>query len=549
MTNKEIASRFKLLGNLMELHGENAFKIRSYANAYLNLRKLPEELSQMKPDQIESLPGVGKAISSKINELLETGDLKNLAQYREITPAGIIDMLNVKGLGAKKVAVIWKELEIESIGELLYAINENRLIELKGFGAKTQASIKDQLEYYVESADKQLYARIIDDAVELLEALQNQLNKYKTELTGEISRKSEIVSQIDILTTATESMTHKALESLQNDKLVNNNSWTLCGMPLIVHYTDEKLFEFGKLKSSSGPAFFEALNIPEKPYTDELDIFQSNKLPFIIPEYREDENAKLIANYPGTDNIIGLDDIKGCIHNHSTYSDGINTLEEMLQACIDRGYEYFVITDHSKSAFYANGLQEERLLQQLDEIRTLDQKYDDIRFFSGIESDILSNGDLDYPDDILAELDVVVASVHSNLKMDLDKATHRLIKAIENPYTSILGHPTGRLLLSRKAYPVDFRKVIDACAANDVAIEINANPLRLDLDWRHLDYAMSKNLMISINPDAHSTKGIDDTEFGVYTARKAALTKAHCLNAMHLDEFEEWLMDQHSKRH
>jgi len=266
-----------------------------------------------------------------------------------------------------------------------------------------------------------------------------------------------------------------------------------------------------------------------------------NGYPYYIKEYREEENISVLDRYPGDSSIIIMDDIKGCIHNHSTYSDGMNTLEEMLLAAADKSYEYFVITDHSKSAFYADGLIEETLYQQLDEIRDLDQKHDHIRLFSGIESDILSDGSLDYTDDMLAELDVIIASVHSNLKMDEAKATQRLITAIENPYTSILGHPTGRLLLSRTGYPIDYHKVIDACADNNVAIELNANPSRLDLDWRLIDYATNKGVLISINPDAHSVKGIEDIAYGVASARKAALPRSYCLNAMDVEEFEEWL--------
>jgi DNA polymerase (family 10) len=221
---------------------------------------------------------------------------------------------------------------------------------------------------------------------------------------------------------------------------------------------------------------------------------------------------------------------------------------EMTQATMDKGYEYLVITDHSKSAFYANGLSEERLMAQLDEIRKINQSINNFRLFSGIESDILSNGSLDYPDEVLSELEVIVASVHSNLKMDIDKATKRLITAIENPYTSILGHPTGRLLLSRKGYPIDHHKVIDACAANNVAIEINANPLRLDIDWTYVQYAVDKGVLISINPDAHSTKGLDDTYYGVCSARKAGLSKYNCLNAYDTEEMEEWIIEQHQKR-
>ncbi len=546
MNNREIASKFKLLGDLMELHDENAFKIRSYSNAYLTIRKLPEELNQTSLEKIEAIPGIGKAISSKIIELLESGDLQSLKKYRDKTPSGIIDLLAVKGLGAKKLKVIWKELGVESMGELMYAIYENRLLDLKGFGLKTQLSIKDQIEYFMESSGKQLYARIITTANDLISDLQKAYPDKKICLAGQLHQKNPIISKVVILTTAAPNEVHEFCVKQEN--IEGDIELKLQGTPVQIIQSNEENFYFELIKSSTGPSFFESLDLKIKNAESEKDVFEKNKLPYYIPEFREDENLEAVTNYSGANEIIELEDIKGCIHNHSTYSDGVNTMEEMLLAAKERNWEYFVLTDHSKSAFYANGLQEERLIQQIDEIQKLDQKYSDIRFFSGIESDILSNGELDYSDEILSQLDVVVASIHSNLKMDLEKATSRLIKAIENPYTNILGHPTGRLLLSRKAYPLDFKKIIDACSDNYVAIEMNANPLRLDIDWTHIQYAMSKNVLISINPDAHSTKGLDDTFFGVCAARKGGLTKSYCLNAFDLETFEDWMGEQHNKR-
>ena len=235
--------------------------------------------------------------------------------------------------------------------------------------------------------------------------------------------------------------------------------------------------------------------------------------------------------------LIENDDIRGVVHNHSTYSDGMNTMEEMLLAAKDAGYSYMLMTDHSKSAFYANGLKVERLVEQWEEIDALNKKYPDFTLLKGIECDILSDGSLDYDDEVLKKFDAIIASVHSNLRMDEEKATNRILKAIENPYTSILGHPTGRLLLSRKGYPLDHKKIIDACAANHVQIELNANPWRLDLDPAWIPYAMEKGVKISINPDAHSVKGIDDIKYGVLAAQSGGLTKDACLNASELDDF------------
>jgi DNA polymerase (family 10) len=274
---------------------------------------------------------------------------------------------------------------------------------------------------------------------------------------------------------------------------------------------------------------------------EESQVFALAKQPFIPAELREEPWALTLNQSKGIPTLIEETDIKGVVHTHSTYSDGLNTLKEMAEYTKAQGFEYLVMSDHSKSAFYANGLQTERVLLQMEEIDALNQQMAPFRIFKGIESDILNDGSLDYPEDILAKFEVIIASVHSNLRMDEAKATQRIIKAVENPYTRILGHPTGRLLLSRQGYPLDHLKVIDACAANGVAIELNASPYRLDLDWSWIPYALEKGVMISINPDAHSKQGIHDIHFGVLSARKGALSAKYCLNAKGVNDFVTWI--------
>jgi len=547
MTNKDIARKFSLLGKLMELHGENAFKTKSYTNAYITLRKHPQQIQSMSAEEISQIEGVGKTISSKITELVGTGEIESLNQYLEMTPPGIIDMLGIKGFGAKKITTIWKELKIESVGELLNAIQENKLLALKGFGAKTQASLKEQLEYHVESMHKMHYAdaRMLSD--ELLGQMRAAYPEEQFSTTGPIHRQAQIVEQIDVITTLSEKEMSDFLG--KNDEIIEvDSSYHFRNISLAVSYCDADIFYYDIVRKSCPEKFWNTLTIAKGKYDNEESVFTRNELPYIIPEYRENHNAEHWQSEYQRQNIITEEAIRGCIHNHSTHSDGLNTIAQMTEACIDAGYEYLVMTDHSKSAFYANGMSIEELMQQSDEIRSIDQKQNDIRVFTGVESDILSNGDLDYPDHILSELDVIIASVHSNLKMDEQKATTRLLRAIENPYTSILGHPTGRLLLSRKGYTIDHMAIINACADNNVAIEINANPNRLDIDWTYIRYAMSKGVLLSINPDAHSIAGIADTQYGVSVARKAGLTSQYCLNAFDLEEFEEWMMDQHDKR-
>ena len=550
MTNKAIAKLFDQLAKLMELHGENSFKIRSYQNAYITIRKLDEPLSEMTDDQINTIPGVGKAIAEKIREALNTGTFPTLEKYKAMTPQGVVEMLNIDGLGPKKVDALWKDLEIESPGELLYACIENRLVILKGFGEKTQNEIKKKTEYYLASKNKFLYKNGEIEIEEIIAKIKSTYPEVTIHIVGEMRRQMPIVNALELLIVGKKEEFNFAKENFIFSEHTDNESFikgkSINGFALNLYFCHEeesgsKTFKF------TGPTEFinqfveKNPNISFKELRDEKDIFSKAQLPYFEPFLRDGilEQPKWWTNPPK--DIIQLNDIKGIVHNHSTYSDGIHSLKEMSDFVKSEGFEYFVITDHSKSAFYANGLKEDRLLQQIDEIQQLNKQYIDFQVFSGIESDILWDGQLDYEDEILERLDIVVASVHSILKMEKDKATERIIKAIEHPATRILGHPTGRLLLSRPGYAIDYQKVIDACAANNVVIELNANPLRLDLDWSWIPYCMEKGVMISINPDAHNKSAIHDIRYGVLAAQKGGLNAANCLNAKTLSEFKEWV--------
>jgi DNA polymerase (family 10) len=550
MTNKEIARAFQLLGEIMELHEADPFKVRSYQNAYIQLRKLDTPLEGMPEEAIGQIKGVGKAIAGKIHELLQTGTMATLERYKAVTPQGIQEMLQVKGFGPKKVRAVWKGLGVETIGELLYAINENRLVELKGFGLKTQEALCKQLEYYQASRGLFLYAAAEQEATVLLSTLAAHLPGMRVESTGAYRRKSPVLDAIDILIGGGERLLPEMLEGpLTGVVQVPDGGFSgasPAGLPVRMQVCPQHQFGTGQFRLSAAPDFLEAFQqsfpaVLNNNLAEEGEAFEKAGLPFIAPELREAAWPLRSALRGELPVLIEESDIYGVIHAHSTWSDGLHTLREMATACIEAGFTYLLISDHSKSAFYANGLSEARIALQFAEIDALNLELAPFRIFKGIECDILNDGTLDYPDEILAGFDCVIASVHSNLKMDMEKATARLIRAVEHPSTRILGHPTGRLLLSRPGYPVDHHKVIDACIANGVVLELNANPYRLDLDWQWLPYALERGAMISVNPDAHSIGGITDIRYGIFAARKGGLSKASCLNAKDAAGFRAWI--------
>jgi DNA polymerase (family 10) len=538
MTNRDIARFFNRLAKIMELHDENVFKIRSYSNAYLSLRKIEQDLSEMPIEDISAIKGVGKNISDKIQELLQTGTLATYQKYVDKTPEGIIKMLDIKGFGPKKIKVVWKELGIENVGELLYACNENRLVELKGFGLKTQATLIKQLEYFIDSQGKFLFDYLEGEANELEGLIKSIFPNQKSTLAGLTKRMMPEVTGIEILSTIEDTDLIEKIEGLQLDE--DETMLQYKGYPVFLHHVSKEKFGATAFRMNSGEQFLE--NIDEIPNGEnEEDVFNKLGLTYVVPEYRESATAYEQSKTNQLPKLISDQDIKGVVHNHSTYSDGLHSVKEMGDECVRLGYEYFVMSDHSKAAFYANGLSEDRVMMQMAEIDKLNESYKDFRIFKSIECDILNDGSMDYGDDFLKEFELVIASVHTNLKMDKVKANARLAKAIENPNTHILGHPTGRLLLAREGYPIDHTYIIDACAANGMVIELNSNPSRLDLDWSWVPYALEKGVKISINPDAHSKDQIRYIHAGVCAARKGGLTSEMCLNAMNLAEFSKWV--------
>ncbi|MER3497294.1 MAG: histidinol-phosphatase [Chitinophagaceae bacterium] len=548
MDNYAIADNFSLLAKLMDIHGENTFKSKTYSVASFNIEKLPVQLANTPREKLFSIKGIGESLGRKIIEMLDTGELQVLNEYLEKTPAGVVEMLNIKGLGPKKINTIWKELEVESIGELLYACEENRLLLYKGFGEKTQHNIREAIEFYLQNKGSYLYAQIESYALQLHQALQKQFNEYKISFTGAFRRQLEVIEELEWCTTiSTEPLKKYFLEN--NFDAIQEDSEQIIfkgpeNVKLKFYLATEQEYCKKLFQTSCSTDFLvgweKQYSFPEA-ITQEAEIFSSAGLVEIPPALRENDVILTKLKSASLPELITEKDITAIIHSHSNWSDGSNTIEEMAQECIRTGYQFLVISDHSKSAFYANGLKEDRIFEQHRYIDELNQKLKPFRIFKSIECDILNDGSLDYSNDVLSSFDLVITSVHSNLKMSEDKAMLRLLNAIKNPYTTILGHMTGRLLLSRNGYPVDHKKIIDACAENHVAIELNAHPRRLDMDWRWIDYALEKGVFITIDPDAHSLEGFNDVKYGVLSAQKGGLTKENNLSSFTLQQFEEHL--------
>lgn len=557
MDNYAIAENFSLLGKLMDIHGENSFKTKSYSVAAYTIEKLPSALADLPADKIFAIRGIGKTIGEKIVEQIETGELQLLNEYLANTPPGIIEMLNIKGIGPKKISTIWKELEIETLGELLYACNENRLMLYKGFGEKTQQNIKEGIEFYLGSLGSYLYQQIEHFAGNVHAKMQALFPKETFAMTGAFRRQLEIIEKLEWVTTLDKQVLIDFLTKHQFDLVDDDGNYASFvgkeNVTLGFYCVSDTAFYSTLFITSCSDDFLNSWNETIRwntnaDYESEEAIFEAANLAEIPAYLREDAAVIQQAKSNSLPTIITPKDIKGIIHSHSKWSDGVNTLEEMASAAKAQGYEYLVISDHSKTAFYAQGLPEEKVMAQHMQIAEINAKMAPFKIFKSIESDILSDGSLDYDTDVLKTFDVVIASIHSNLKMSEEKAMMRLINAIENPYTSILGHMTGRLLLSRGGYPVDHVKIIDACAANNVVIELNAHPRRLDIDWRWIKHALDKNVLISINPDAHAIDGYADCKYGVLVAQKAGLTAAKNLSSFSLEQFEAFVADQHSKR-
>lgn len=535
----------------MDIHGENSFKTKTYHAAAFTIERLNVQLSTLTENEIASIKGIGKSTSEKIIEILQTGKLSLLEQYIQNTPPGILEMMQIKGIGPKKINTIWKEMGIESVGELQYACLENRLKMYKGFGEKTQKSILESLEFYRQNQGRYLYASTVETESLVRIYLQKTFGDDNVLVTGDFAKQSEIIDSLSYLVAAPKDEIQKELKETGYEPHASEEDYisyrSKTGLKINIYPVAKHQMYHTHFRLTSSPDFYESVNSRLQNKLDfetEDALFETASMKN-IPAYAR-ENSKCI-DFDFT-NIVTPESIKGIIHSHSDWSDGGNSIEEMAKACILNKMEYLVISDHSVSAFYANGLSVERIAEQHTYIDKLNKEFAPFKIFKSIECDILNDGRLDYTDEILSTFDLVIASVHSNLRMTEEKAMQRLLAAIENPFTTILGHPTGRLLLSRNGYPVNHKVLIDACVANHVVIELNANPNRLDIDWREIEYALEKGALISINPDAHSIEGMQDIQYGCLVAQKALLTIDKNLSSYSRAAFEDYITKRKSSR-
>lgn len=546
MRIKEAAKKLKLYIDLMYLHDVDEDEIKQFSKFKISL-----ESSGFGLKQLLTLCQLGKCDLSDekqtlLYDLLETGSFPELNQKLLATPKGVLSIMNLPGLGPKKVKLIWKDLKVEDLETLKLKCLSGELSDAKGFGKKTEVNILSSLEYVLGNQSKLLMSEGELFSESVIRELLDFIPDLEIEVVGDLKRNLNVISKLELAVSKENRKTvfnildgHDLFE--KDEELSSMHLWR--GFLIDVHCPIEVISlnenkGLHLLKLNSSEKYLSSLTIDSKVSADsELALYQSMGINFVPAEMREFQNIELLNSKKfDYHKVVQLSDIKGCLHNHSVYSDGQNTISEMAAACKQLGLTYFGISDHSKTASYAGGLYERDIEKQHAEIDDWNNRSAEFKIFKGIESDILNDGRLDYDDSVLSSFDFIVSSIHSNLSMNKETATNRLIKAIENPYTTILGHPTGRLLLKRKGYDVDHDKIIDACAANNVCIEINSNPWRLDIDWVYVRQAASKGVLLSVNPDAHEVDGIHDMQYGVKIARKAGLYPEQILNCMSLDD-------------
>lgn len=565
MDKREIAAILYEMGRLLDLKGENPFKVRAYENAARVLEGLNEDIGGLiKNKTLTEIKGIGKNLADHITELYKTGELKEYTDLRKSIPEGVIQMLSIAGLGPKRVRFIWEERKIKSIGELEMACQRHMLSGAPGFGDKMEQNILAGIETLKRFAGKRLFAEGFAYAEQVLEQVKKWPEVILCKVAGSIRRRKEVIQDIDILvaTDKPNKVMDKFVALPFAEKIIQHGktkseillaSGIQCDLRAVTeteypfalhHFTGSKehnvamrsmakrlgykMNEYGVFRGNS-----------EKSVSckTESEIFAQFKMSYIEPELREDLGEIEAALEGKLPKLIGEKDLRGIVHCHSNYTDGADSIEELAKAVKNLGYEYLVVCDHSKAVTVAHGLKPADVKRQHKEIDALNKKLKDFRVIKGVECDILADGTMDFDDNLLASFEVVIAAVHSRFGMSRDDMTKRIVKALENPNVDILAHPTGRLLLAREAYEVDIKKVIDTAIQYKKIIEINAHPQRLDLDWRLCKYAKDAGAKFVICPDAHSIEGLGDLAFGVNVARKGWLEKNDVINCLTLEKF------------
>jgi DNA polymerase (family 10) len=586
MTKEDIAIALEQIATLLELKGENPFKIRAYTNAARSIEAWGASFSDLQNEEtLEKIPGVGKAIAAKVKELVTTGSLKFLDELRAEFPEAILDLFSIPGLGAKKIKALHEQLHISSIADLQAACESGRVAELTGFGATTQEKLCKAIANRTRHAGSFQLGAITPNAEQLRADLRSHPETLQVCIAGSFRRRKEIVRDLDFIVAAKsgEAITeffcaHPLVESViargPTKTSVRLKSGIQCDLRVITsaeypfalnYFTGSKehnivmrnraldrgwtLNEYRLAPAPKNPSAKRQIAPAQIPQVrDEAELYRALGLDFIPPELRENCGEFEAAESGKLPRLIEAENLRGTFHCHTTASDGHNSLEEMVAAAEELGLDYIGIADHSRSSIQAHGLDLARLKVQRAQIEKLNETSDSVRVFSGIECDILRDGSLDFDDEVLAELDFVVASVHSTFNLSEAEMTERVIRAMSNRYVTMLAHPTGRLLLKREGYAIDIPALLEAAAETGTWIEINAAPKRLDLDWRWWPLAKEKGVRCVINPDAHRVSRLQDLWFGVGTARKGWLTKDDVVNCLPVEKMEAALREKRDRK-
>lgn len=548
MDSRTAAHALSRIAAFLELAGENRFKVSAYRNAARNVAALGaiDLRPLIRSGELAKVRGVGAATLNVLKELAETGQSRYLEELRSQIPEGLLELMRVPGLSGEKIHLLHAELGISSLDDLERAASTGELRTVKGFGPKTSAKLLDGIAFVRNAGTMKILPHALPEANGLLAAVRAHPGVVRAELAGAVRRSLEVVGHVDIVA-ACESPIAVAQAFTRIDGVSRASG---DGADVTIHFVDGTRLDLRCVTQESfALAWWRATGSEEHVRQverrlgsatatprDETDIYRAAGLPYLEPELREGRSEVERAAAGPIPRLIETSDIKGVLHCHSSWSDGVATIEEMADAARARGWSYLGITDHSQAAFFANGVARERMLEQHEEIDALNATLDGFRVLKGVEADILADGRLDYDEELLGRFDFVIGSIHSRFKMDRDAMTQRVLRAMDDPHMTILAHPTGRLLLSREPYGLDLDAVFAKAAGVGVAIELNADPKRLDIDWRYLDRARELGVTIEIGPDAHSRAGLQWTDLGVMMARKGWIEPRHVLNARQADE-------------